>query len=72
MNQQHDSRLADKFVVRMPDGMRSMVEARAGVEDRSMNSLVVQALRQYLDNQQRQELLLNALAAAAVKKVEQP
>jgi predicted transcriptional regulator len=72
MNQQQDSRLLDKFVVRMPDGMRSEVEARAGADDRSMNSVVVQALRQYLDNQQRQELLLGALAAAAVKKVEQP
>lgn len=69
---EQDSRLLDKFVVRMPDGMRDEVQARAEADDRSMNSVAVQALRQYLDNQQRQELLLNALAAAAVKKVEQP
>ncbi|TWC18159.1 Arc-like DNA binding dprotein [Pseudomonas sp. SJZ085] len=72
MNKQFDSRLADKFVVRLPDGMRDEIDARATADDRSMNSVFVQAMRQYLDNQQRQELLLGALAAAAVKKVDQP
>ena len=59
------SREADKFVVRLPDGMRSQVEAAADQHDRSMNSVIVQALRQYLDGQQRQQLLLDALAYAA-------
>lgn len=71
MNKQYDSRLADKFVVRLPDGMRDEVDARATADDRSMNSVWIQAMRQYLDGQKRQELLLGALAAAAVKKVEQ-
>lgn len=64
MSAQYDSRLADKFVVRLPDGMRSQVEAAADSADRSMNSVFIQALRRYLDNQNRQELLLGALAAS--------
>lgn len=64
MSAQYDSRLADKFVVRLPDGMRSRVEAAANAADRSMNSVFIQALRQYLDNQNRQELLLGALSAS--------
>lgn len=67
MSAQYDSRLADKFVVRLPDGMRSRVEAAANAADRSMNSIFIQALRQYLDNQNRQELLLEALAASVEK-----
>lgn len=64
MSAQYDSRLADKFVVRLPDGMRSRVEAAANAADRSMNSVFIQALRQYLDSQNLQELLLEALAAS--------
>ncbi|WP_306108710.1 CopG family ribbon-helix-helix protein [Pseudomonas sp. Fl4BN1] len=60
----YDSRTADKFVVRLPDGLRSRVEEAADQLDRSMNSVFIQALRQYLDNQNRQELLLEALAAS--------
>jgi predicted transcriptional regulator len=72
MSQPYDSRLADKFVVRLPTGIRAEIEGVANALDRSMNSVFVQALRQYLDNQKRQELLLDALAHAVVKKVEQP
>lgn len=63
----YDSRTADKFVVRLPDGLRSRVEEAADQLDRSMNSVFIQALRQYLDNQNRQELLLEALAASVEK-----
>lgn len=61
---QYDSRTADKFVVRLPDGLRGQIEEAAGSLDRSMNSVIVQAVRHYLDNQNRQELLLDALAEA--------
>lgn len=60
----YDSRTADKFVVRLPEGLRSQIEVAANASDRSMNGLIVQALKQYLDAQNRQELLLNALASA--------
>lgn len=61
---QYDSRTADKFVVRLPDGLRADIEAAATAADRSMNSVFVQAIRQYLDGQNRQTLLLDALANA--------
>ena len=61
---QYDSRTADKFVVRLPEGLRSQIEVAANSSDRSMNGLVVQALKQYLDAQNRQEVLLNALTSA--------
>jgi hypothetical protein len=62
MNQaNYDSRTADKFVVRLPDGLRAEIEAAANQSDRSMNSVLIQAVRQYLDRQKRQELLLDAL-----------
>lgn len=61
---QYDSRTADKFVVRLPEGLRAGIEAAANAADRSMNSVFVQAVRQYLDGQNRQTLLLDALANA--------
>lgn len=60
----YDSRTADKFVVRLPDGLRADIEAAAHASDRSMNSVFVQAVRQYLDGQNRQQILLDALTIA--------
>ena len=65
---QYDSRTADKFVVRLPDGLRTDIEAAANAADRSMNSVFVQAVRQYLDGQNRQTLLLDALANAGAPR----
>lgn len=62
---QFDSRTADKFVARLPDGLRAEIEAIANGSDRSMNAVFVQAVRQYTDGQKRQQLLLDALANAA-------
>ncbi len=59
------SRGADKFVVRFPGDMRSEVENAAAQSDTSMNTVVIRALRLYLHGQERQELLLDALAKAA-------
>ncbi|MGU9830213.1 CopG family ribbon-helix-helix protein [Pseudomonas sp. LF242] len=59
----YDSRTADKFVVRLPDGLRADIEAAAHTTDRSMNSVFVQAVRQYLDGQKRQQILLDVLAS---------
>lgn len=56
-----DSRTAEKFVVRMPDGMRDQLSAQADAEFTSMNALFVKALDQYLNNSQKQEILLQAL-----------
>jgi len=59
------SREADKFVVRLPDGLRRQVEEAADAGCVSMNTIFVQAVRQHLEGQKRQELLLDVLAAAA-------
>ena len=49
-------------MVRLPDGLRADIEAAANAGDRSMNSVFIQAVRQYLDGQKRQKILLDALA----------
>jgi predicted transcriptional regulator len=61
---EYGSRDADKFVVRLPDGMRDQVAIAANADDRSMNSLIVKAIREYLNLQQRQQVLLGALVLA--------
>lgn len=58
----YDSRTADKFVVRLPGGLRADIEATANAGDRSMNSVFIQAVRQYLDGKNRQQILLDVLA----------
>lgn len=65
----YDSRTADKFVVRLPDGLRHDIEATANAGDRSMNSVFVQAVRQYLDGQNRQQILLDALASTVTTSI---
>lgn len=61
---EYGSREADKFVVRLPEGMRDQVAKAANADDRSMNSLIVKAIREYLDLQHRQQVLLGALVLA--------
>ena len=60
-----ESRNAPKFVVRLPDDLRDRVDEAACAADTSMNTIIVRSIRQYLDGQKRQELLLDALAKAA-------
>lgn len=69
---EYGSRSADKFVVRLPDGMRDQVASAADADDRSMNSLIVKAIREYLDMQQRQQVLLGALVMANKAQEQQP
>lgn len=56
------SRNADKFVARLPDGMRAQISEVAAADERSMNSFVVTALRNELAGRKEQALLLEALA----------
>ena len=60
-----DSRTADKFVVRFPDGMRDQVAAAAGEVFTSMNTFVIQAVAEKLDRDKLQEIALIVLARAA-------
>ncbi|MFK3971139.1 Arc family DNA-binding protein [Pseudomonas sp. NPDC087358] len=68
MNFGKNSREADKFVVRLPEGMRDEIAAAAHALDTSMNTIFIQSIRERLDNQQRQKLLLDALAFAVKAK----
>ncbi|WP_230382857.1 Arc family DNA-binding protein [Pseudomonas putida] len=71
-----DSHSLDKFVVRLPVGMRDQVAATAQADERSMNGLIVIAIREYLDRGQKANALLDALVLAAEVKdsvlVDQP
>lgn len=62
------SRDADKFVVRLPDGMRDQIAVAADASDRSMNSLIVAAIRNELEGRARSNALLEALTQAAQAK----
>lgn len=66
-----DSRTADKFVVRFPDGMRDQVAAAANQEFTSMNTFVIQAIAEKLDRDKLQEIALIVLARVA-HQVTQP
>lgn len=48
-NSTYDSRTADKFVVRLPEGMREEIAERARINGRSMNSEMVMMMRNQLD-----------------------
>lgn len=69
-SKQYDSRTADKFVVRLPDGLRAAIEAAANADDRSMNSVFVKATRQYLDGQHQQKILLDVLAKTVTTPIQ--
>lgn len=45
-----ESRIADKFVVRLPDGVREKVAEIARTNHRSMNSEIVIALEKLIDD----------------------
>ena len=59
-----------KFVVRLPDNLRDEIEIAADAADTSMNTIFVRALRQFLDKQARQDLLLDALVRAAGERAD--
>jgi len=52
-----DSRTADKFVIRLPDGLRGRITDRAMANHRSMNSEMVNRLeRSLLEDDERADL----------------
>lgn len=56
-----NARTADKFVIRLPDGMRARVEQMARDQYTSMNTEIVRAIEAHLAGQVRQALLLESL-----------
>ncbi|WP_277964623.1 Arc family DNA-binding protein [Pseudomonas sp. RIT-To-2] len=65
INQSVQNHRNEKFIVRMPFGLRDQVEAYASITYTSMNTVFIRAVEQYLDKQKRMDLLLDALAFAA-------
>lgn len=49
-NFENQSRTADKFVIRLPDGMRDKIAGIAAGSRRSMNSEIILALRRHIDD----------------------
>jgi len=55
--------LNEKFMVRLPDGLRSRLADAADAQHTSMNTVAIQALESYLDNHIELQITLNALRA---------
>ncbi|HEJ4407748.1 TPA: Arc family DNA-binding protein [Pseudomonas aeruginosa] len=55
------SRKADKFVVRMPDGMRERFNDFASTKHVSMNTAIVQGLDSFLDGHAELQVLLDGV-----------
>lgn len=53
----YNSRTADKFVVRLPDGLRERISVAAGTNHRSMNGEIVARIDGSLDLEQKYEEL---------------
>lgn len=56
-----DSRNADKFVVRLPDGMRAQISEKSKDDLCSMNTVMVRALRNELENHAEHRTLMQGL-----------
>lgn len=56
------SRTADKFVIRLPDGMRDQMAAAADGQHISMNTFAIQAIAEKLDRDKRMQVLVDELA----------
>jgi hypothetical protein len=61
MVQKSESRDQNKFIVRMPDGLRERIAATAKAEGRSMNAEIVRTLEAYYPPQPTVEQLLESL-----------
>jgi hypothetical protein len=62
------SRTAEKFVVRLRDGQRSRVMARANTEHRAMNDICTMAIDRYLDQQEAFDQILLQLQNSMVPR----
>ena len=68
MSENHSPAAADKFVVRMPNGMRRRIEQLAADRYTSMNTEIIQAIEANLKGRTRQAILLEALEAALAQQ----
>lgn len=64
----YNSRSADKFVVRLPKGVRNKIFDHSAAARLTMNAWIVKAIEEKLARAKRLELLLDTLEAAAAAK----
>lgn len=67
--QQSASRSSDKYIVRLPDGMRDQIAAAAKKNSRSMNAEIVARLLISLEGEQNQSGGVSTLSSEAVKQI---
>lgn len=60
----YNSRTADKFVVRLPEGMRDQVSEKADESFMSMNNWIVQAINEKLTRDHHAKVNADALIRA--------
>lgn len=65
-----DSRTADKFVVRMPDGLREQIQEVAGDNHRSMNGEIIHRLERSLAVDQELEHQKNLVRLLSLRLAE--
>lgn len=61
MTEEINSRNADKFIVRLKDGMRDQLKERAKADNQSMNAAAVTAIEKYLAQGKAIDALLAVL-----------
>jgi predicted DNA-binding protein len=64
LSQATTSRESDKFILRLPDGMRERLSQVAESQGRTMNAVVVGALAEYLENTESLESQLAGIEKA--------
>ncbi|WP_296231506.1 Arc family DNA-binding protein [uncultured Pseudomonas sp.] len=65
-----DSRTADKFVVRLPDGLRGRIFDVSAINRRSMNSEIVHRLEHSLELEQELEHQKNLVRVLSLRLAE--
>lgn len=66
----YNSRTADKFVVRLPKGVRGTIQDRAKTHGRSMNSEIVLMLETHLKKQQENNGWIPCIGQAVIYQSE--
>lgn len=67
-NDAYNSRTADKFVLRLPEGMRSRVNVESTDSHVSMNTYMIQSIAMRLEKEARLDMLIKLLENALLKE----
>ncbi|NMY03720.1 Arc family DNA-binding protein [Pseudomonas sp. WS 5059] len=69
-----ESHAKDKFVIRLPDGLRPAINAQAKANHRSMNNEIIHRLERSLELEvlYEDQLKLNMILAQCIQKLQNP